>query len=1311
MKSKQIMSLFLSIVIVLGICGIPVLADTENAVNAYITISRYGEIVKDSTGKAIAAAPIELKDKASYTLDDAFRAAHDLYYDGGADLGYSSDEGEYGLYITEFWGDESGNFGYQVNGGTEAVMGLSHEVENGDLIDVCIYENTYPDTEHYTKFDKVKAEAFVNEGLELTLSEADWNNIFSPCTDAEITVNGTVSDIITDADGRAVISFDTAGEYVVSAVKTKEINNQSVTAICAPVCVVTVKNYPDASITVPRDTELYVGLKGSKNFVTFTEMLPCAKKENGEETVYYYELEDNKTYNYRITSERYITYAGKFKKTAGFSLQITEEMLNTEGKTKTTIDRDTSSNNGYNVADIYLNINPQGYLKLEQNDTYQLVNLRNWEAVDSVSANYFIEPDYHYTVIDEKGDICDSVVTVNDSGLITAVGEGTAVVLVTYDALNLDFGSGKSFYGAVWPENTGVFVVSVGVEESGISTGMTINEGKNSSVVKLAQDAIDAEHDYIYFIGDKGEYTFTPVTDGCLVSVANPTVSTELSYNGFREVIKNSDNSYTVPLTEGRNIVRLTKEGKSEYQIITAKRVDVTVNNGDEIHPGDNLSIVFDTLYHPANKLAGVYNMNAVAVYTHVSSYENKYAGGLAAQYNFASNVKAQTVSNILKEKDTWGVISYEKDTDLAVPADYAYDTFTLSGGMLYAAGWGDPYGNHRGITLTDGKAPNFNADARLGWLGRLPDIEIPIAAPAGELISISLDTERVKRDYYPGDSFDTSNLIVTANYTDDQTQIVSSYNVTPAVLEKDTQKVTITYQGKTAEIDVNVTVPTVTAIEVTSPPAKTSYKKGEVFDPTGMVITAVYSNGTRKAVTEYSYSPNRILETTDTEMTVTYTGEDKAEGLKPVIVPITVSASSGGGSISNNITVYFTLYGDEKHGEPDNSTGTHTMASNNLETWISKTAVTVEKGSYVIDAVVKALSIAGIPYTNSDGYISEIRGLAELDNGSLSGWMYTLNGRYPELSVAEQTLKNGDIIVFHYTDDYTKDNRITDDSSGSSSGGSSGSSFGGVSVSPAYYTVKFETNGAGAVSSQSIVANGTVTEPQKPEKEGYTFAGWFTDAALTKEYDFTAKVTGSLTLYAKWTEGAEASGENKNGNIFADVSKDSWYYEAVEYVYENKLMQGTDKGFEPEGLMTRAMLVTVLYRMENPTEEYEKSIFLDVPEDEWYSDSVAWAAANGIVTGINDREFAPNENITREQIAVIIYRYAKLKSYDISENTNILSYEDFDEISEYAVPAMQWAADKGIINGKTDSTLNPSDYGTRAQLAAILMRFAEMNK
>ncbi len=186
---------------------------------------------------------------------------------------------------------------------------------------------------------------------------------------------------------------------------------------------------------------------------------------------------------------------------------------------------------------------------------------------------------------------------------------------------------------------------------------------------------------------------------------------------------------------------------------------------------------------------------------------------------------------------------------------------------------------------------------------------------------------------------------------------------------------------------------------------------------------------------------------------------------------------------------------------------------------------------------------------------------------------------------------------------------------------------------------------------------------------------------------------------------------ETKEDNIFnettfTDVRKDDWYYNSVKFVCDKKLMQGTGKDFEPDSTMTRAMLVTVLYRMEENTEYNGENTFVDVNEDSWYFDAVKWASGNNIVSGIETNIFAPDENITREQMAVILYRYAKLKGFEINTNANLKKFDDSDNISDWAFEALNWANSSGIINGTSDECISPLESATRAQVATMLMRF-----
>ncbi|MBQ8808672.1 MAG: S-layer homology domain-containing protein, partial [Clostridia bacterium] len=178
--------------------------------------------------------------------------------------------------------------------------------------------------------------------------------------------------------------------------------------------------------------------------------------------------------------------------------------------------------------------------------------------------------------------------------------------------------------------------------------------------------------------------------------------------------------------------------------------------------------------------------------------------------------------------------------------------------------------------------------------------------------------------------------------------------------------------------------------------------------------------------------------------------------------------------------------------------------------------------------------------------------------------------------------------------------------------------------------------------------------------------------------------------------------------NTFADVKKGDWHYESVKYVYENNLMQGTDNGFEPEKTMSRAMLVTVLFRIENPKTIKGDKKFSDVSDNLWYTDAVSWAAETGIVSGVSETQFAPEENITREQMALIIYRYAKMKGYDIEADASLSSFADKNEVSDWALDAIKWANKEELVNGTSETTLSPKATANRAQVAAILMRFCE---
>ena len=185
--------------------------------------------------------------------------------------------------------------------------------------------------------------------------------------------------------------------------------------------------------------------------------------------------------------------------------------------------------------------------------------------------------------------------------------------------------------------------------------------------------------------------------------------------------------------------------------------------------------------------------------------------------------------------------------------------------------------------------------------------------------------------------------------------------------------------------------------------------------------------------------------------------------------------------------------------------------------------------------------------------------------------------------------------------------------------------------------------------------------------------------------------------------------------NPYTDVAETAWYYDAVKYTYQNGLMNGTDKDkFEPETEMTRAMLVTVLYRVEGEPEASEfKNPFKDV-DNNWYTDAICWAAANGIVNGTAADKFSPNDKVTREQMVTILFRYATYQGSASKERAALTDFADAKTVSAYAEEAMQWAVAEKIIQGSVEggkSYILPADSATRAEVATVLMRFVEMVK
>ena len=283
--------------------------------------------------------------------------------------------------------------------------------------------------------------------------------------------------------------------------------------------------------------------------------------------------------------------------------------------------------------------------------------------------------------------------------------------------------------------------------------------------------------------------------------------------------------------------------------------------------------------------------------------------------------------------------------------------------------------------------------------------------------------------------------------------------------------------------------------------------------------------------------------------------------------------------------------------------------------------------------------------------------------------------------------------------------------SGGSSSGGSSSSSGGGGGGGTTYYTLTFETNGGDSIQAIRAARGKTLDlSAYTPMRDGYDFGGWYADKDLTQRIT-EIKLSGSKTVYADWKK-REPDEPDAVKNPFADVNAGDWFYRDVLFSYEKGLMSGMDAAaFAPYANTTRAQIAVIFYRMEgSPAVEGENS-FTDVVRGSgtaWFYDAVTWAQQNGIMGGYDNSSFAPNDPITREQLAAIFYRYAQYKGYDTTQGgMAIREFDDYESISDYAMGAMAWAVNIGLVKGDSN-LLYPNGTATRAEIAAMLHRFVE---
>ena len=676
----------------------------------------------------------QVKSLKLYTYMDGVKGADDLLAaKEAADGAYTID-----LAPGAYWAD-----GYDANGDCNGGVSINVSSENNNfklqrMYQISVSPSKWVKDTDYTLSLRVTdasgAERKAAFGYTVNGKGQSWESTYMSCL---FVVGDTVSVTATP-------NAETHPNYNPATASKTPTMNDSLSLTC--------KEFVTVTVTAPKGSTIDAGTLAKYYVFSFLE--PFARSvEDGTAT---FHLDKNTDYFYRVRHPQGATYWNYVRLSADAAYTVTEEDLGLSGDfNKSTIYH--FENNIYDRAGIYLNINTKGYKNMAVGDTFELNSFRNWFAIESFMNAKVALPEMHYQVIDVNGNASD-VVTITPNALNSNVAvmeakhEGTAIVLVTYDAMTHMVGQTSTTshrFSAIWPELTGVFVVNVGADGSAIQTNMNLDR-MDAVIEKDEARQLDAEHDILFYTGTEGaSYSFKPEA-GCTVSVLRPTVTAaSMTYSGgFTNtgVTTAEDGTVTVSgLITGRNIIKVTKGGLSTYQVVTARGVSYKFVNAEgteltqeelaAIKPGDSVTIQFSNLISPKEKLSGAYNFNfSLYMQGPDGTFFKSDPGGNFGVYDFSGNSERQKLT-------------------VTIPKFWAEESYTLSG-AIKQAGWpGVP--THRGITYAVGTNPGFDAPKTAGILSRLPEITIPV-------VKLDFLTGKLIFRDQNGTSIDRKNLTVT---------------------------------------------------------------------------------------------------------------------------------------------------------------------------------------------------------------------------------------------------------------------------------------------------------------------------------------------------------------------------------------------------------------------------------------------------------------------------------------------------------------------------------------------------------------------
>ena len=709
---KRILSLLLVLVMLLSLLPAGVLA-AEGDVS--VTLSGMHDA--------------QVKSLKLYTYMDGVKGADDLLAaKEAADGAYTIDLAPGAYWVDGYDANNDRNGGVVID-----VSSDSSSFKLQRMYQISVNPNSWVKDTDYTLSLRVTDASGAERKAEFG-SAVNWGKTYTSCL---FVVGDTVSVTATP-------NAETHPNYNPATASKTPTMNDSLSLTC--------KEFVTVTVTAPKGSTIDAGTLAKYYVFSFLE--PFARSvEDGTAT---FHLDKNTDYFYRVRHPQGATYWNYVRLSADAAYTVTDEDLGLTGD----FSKDTIyhfENNVYDRAGIYLNINTKGYKNMAVGETFELNSFRNWFAIESFMNAKVALPEMHYQVIDVNGNASD-VVTITPNALNSNVAvmeakhEGTAIVLVTYDAMTHMAGQTSTAshrFSAIWPELTGVFVVNVGADGSAIQTNMNLDR-MDAVIEKDEARQLDAEHDILFYTGTEGaSYSFKPEA-GCTVSVLRPTVTAaSMTYSGgFTNtgVTTAEDGTVTVSgLITGRNIIKVTKGGLSTYQVVTARGVSYKFVNAEgteltqeelaAIKPGDSVTIQFSNLISPKEKLSGAYNFNfSLYMQGPDGTFFKSDPGGNFGVYDFSGNPERQKLT-------------------VTIPKFWAEETYTLSG-AIKQAGWpGVP--THRGITYAVGTNPGFDAPKTAGILSRLPEITIPV-------VKLDFLTGKLSFQDQNGTAIDRKDLTVT---------------------------------------------------------------------------------------------------------------------------------------------------------------------------------------------------------------------------------------------------------------------------------------------------------------------------------------------------------------------------------------------------------------------------------------------------------------------------------------------------------------------------------------------------------------------